>query len=300
MSGTIPRRARYLTFSGLATLGLAVLAQFSAGGSVIAADAYAVPLHQAPPITNSGFQDSGGETCPGSPAMWGWHFILTGGEAEFVQLTTTFETAGVIVTNTFGPPDAKHAYVYTATDDTLLAASAMVTGGDPDKVRLVLSHTCAGGQAETPSPTPSAPPTTVPPTTVPPTTVPPTTVPPTTVPPTTVPPTTVPPTTVPPTTVPPTTVPPTETVVPTTPAPVVSGTRLTQTPDVTVSPSVKGVKQTRAAQPPQVGAGRLPNTGNPMPVALLLALGLGLIAAGVVTTVAGEPAPVTASPKHRR
>ena len=328
MIGTMPSRARYLTFSGLATLGLAVLAQLSAGGTVAAAETYSVPLHQSPPITNSGFQDSGNESCPGSPAMWGWHFILTGGEAEFVELTTTFQTAGVVVTDDFGPPDDKHAYVYTATDDTLLAATATVTGGDADKVRLVLSHTCAGGSAGTPSPsvspseTPSETPTTVPPTTVPPTTVPPTTVPPTTVPPTTVPPTTVPPTTVPPTTVPPTTVPPTTvppttvppttvppTVAPTTippetttpPAPVVSPTRLTRTPDASVSPSVKGVKQTRAPQP-QVAGNRdtLPTTGNTVPVGLLLLVGFALVGAGVVSTVAGEPAPVTAGGKHRR
>lgn len=293
MNGTIPRRARYLTFSGLATLGLAVLAQLSAGGTVAAAETYAVPLHQATPITNSDF-GHGHESCPGSPAMWGWHFVLTGGEAVFVQLTTTFQEAGVIVTDTFGPPDAKHAYVYTPTDDTLLSAVAQVSGGDPEAVQLQLSHTCAGGDTvETPPPT-TPPPTTVPPTTPPPTTVPPTTPPPTTVPPTTPPPTTVPPTTPPATTVPPTTPP---VVVTTPPSPEVSSSRFTRTPDVTISPSVKGVKQTRA---PQVAGGRLPSTGNPVPVAVLLLLGFALIGGGVVTTIAGEPAPVTATPKHRR
>src|SRR5699024_2784473 len=109
---------------------------FGAAGTVPAVDvpAYPVTLHQAPPITNSEFEDDEND-CPGPPAQWGWHFILTGGEAAFAELTTTFETAGVIVTTTFGPPDAKHAFVYTATDDTLTSATALVTGGDPTKVR---------------------------------------------------------------------------------------------------------------------------------------------------------------------
>ena len=330
MSRSIPRRARHLVVAGLASLGLAAV-QLAVSGSVTAADTpYETTLHQSPPIKNSTFEDDEGD-CPGSPAMWGWHFILTGGEAQFAQLTTTFQTAGTITTTSFGPPDAKHAYVYTATDDTLLSASALVNGGDPSKVRLVLSHTCDGGgvtstptptpsesvsptPTETPSPTESVSPT---PTETPSPTesvsptpteteTPTPTVSPTE---TETPSPTVSPTE---TETPSPTVSPTETetpspsvsptVLPTetetaTPSPTVSGTRLTRAPTPSISPSVRGVKRTRA---PQVGGSGLPSTGTVVPVGLLLVLGFGLVGAGVVMTVSSEPAAVRAGGRHRR
>jgi hypothetical protein len=314
MSVSFPRRARYFTFAGLATLTLGAFAQLAVAPAASSADAHAVTLHQDPPITNSQYSSKG--DCPGSPAQWGWHFVLPTNDDAWVSLTATFQTAGTL---TLGPSDfpspTKHAYLYTPTDDTLLSASGTATGGDDTTFNL--SHVCAGGGTnETPSPTPTVSPTTVPPTTEAPSETPsetPTTVPPTTEAPsetpTTVPPTTEAPsetpsetpTTVPPTTVPPTTEAPSETpsaevsatettTSSPTPGATVLPTRLTNTP--TTTPSVQGVKTVR-------GSG-LPTTGTPVAVSLLLLLGIGLIGAGAVATVAGEPRTAGGPGKHRR
>jgi len=52
-----------------------------------------------------------------------------------------------------------------------------------------------------------------------------------------------------------------------------------------ISPSVKGVKIVRPVTRPRVAPGALPTTGNTVPVAILLALGVGMFAAGVGMTV---------------
>ena len=65
---------------------------------------------------------------------------------------------------------------------------------------------------------------------------------------------------------------------------------------LTISPTVEGVKVVR----PAVGPTTLPTTGTPFPVLLLVLLGLGLMGAGVVTTVAGEHGTAGATPRHRR
>lgn len=319
MSG-FSRRARLLTFGGLATLGLAAVAQLAVTSAAVSADAtYVVPLHQTPPIQNSTFEEKG--DCPGSPAQWGWHFVLSTDDASFVSLTTTFATTGVVVTTSFGPPTDKHAYVYTATDDTLLSAVATVSGGDPEKTMLLLSHTCAGGGGtETPTPTPSVSATETPTPTPTESVTPTETVTPTeSVQPTeteTTPAETTPPaTTAPPTTPSESETPTPEvsgTVITTTPAETVSETpsetasvlptKLTQSPSesveatTTVTPSVQGVKSER----PNVGGTGLPRTGTPLPVGLLVLLGFGLVGAGVVATVAGEPQAAGGSGKHRR
>jgi hypothetical protein len=305
MSATLTQRARYLTVAGLATLGLAVVSQLAASTAAISADTYDVPLHQSTPITGSGFENFDTEPCPQSPPLWGWHFVLTGNDATFVSLSTTFEDAGTITTTTFGPPDDGHAYVYTPTDDTLTAATATVTGGDPEKVMFVLSHTCGGSDtnetptptpsasesasetpsatpSETPSETPSATPSETPSATVSATeTATPT-----------------PSETVSET--PSATVSATETATETpseTPSATVSGVRFTNTPAGSASPTVEGVRQTRT---PAVRGSRLPTTGSPLPVGLLLLVGFALVGAGVVTTVSGETRPATVGGRHRR
>ena len=76
--------------------------------------------------------------------------------------------------------------------------------------------------------------------------------------------------------------------VPTEDAPCVEPTVLPTTvvsPSPSVSPSVKGVKINRPVTRPRVEPGALPTTGSTMPVALLLALGIGLVATGVGMTV---------------
>lgn len=60
-----------------------------------------------------------------------------------------------------------------------------------------------------------------------------------------------------------------------------------ETPIVSISPSVRGVKIVRKrVTPPTVAGGRLPTTGANVSVALLLLLGFGLVAGGVAVTVA--------------
>jgi hypothetical protein len=262
MAVSFTRRARRLTVAGLATLTIGMGAQFAAAPAAVSADTYSVPLHQDPPITNSGFPDKG--DCVGSPAQWGWHFVLPNAAASFVSLTVTFQTAGTITLGAgdFGPPTDQHAYVYTATDDTLLSASAEVSGGDVAFFNL--SHVCAGGGNESATPTPT----------------------------------------------------PSESVTPSesasaTPTPEVSATETaTPTPsesaevlptELSATPTpgatVEGVKRTRG---PAVAPNDLPSTGTPIPVALLLLLGFGLLASGVLTTVAGEAYPGRPVGRHRR
>ncbi len=300
MSARFTRRAKALTFGGLATLGLAVLAQLAVTPAATSLDTYTVPLHQDTPITNSGYGDKG--DCPESPAQWGWHFVLPGNDTSFVKLTVTFENAGEVVVTTFGPPTAQHAYVYTSTDDTLKSATAEVTGGEVDWFNL--SHVCTGTTVqETPSPSPSETvsetPSATPSETV------------------SESPSESPSETVSesPSESPSETVSETPSSTPSetvseTPSPEVSETQIVTsspsesvevlpteiTKSATPSASVKGEKVVR----PAVGPTRLPSTGTPFPVLTLVLLGVGLLAAGVVTTVAGEPRTAGTTPRHRR
>ena len=70
-----------------------------------------------------------------------------------------------------------------------------------------------------------------------------------------------------------------------TPSPSVSGT-VSESPSASTTPSVKGVVLTRRPNAPEVIGGRLPTTGSNASVALLLLVGLGLVATGVSITVA--------------
>jgi hypothetical protein len=194
---------------------------------------------------NSTFPEHG--QCPGDG--WGWHFVVPG-NGNFVTLSVTFASAGTINMSgdDFGPPDDSHAYVTTPTDDTLLAGSATITGGNKDEFNL--SHTCPG--TTTPSPSPSTSPSESPspsPSTSP----------------------SESPSPSPSESVSPTpSASPSETTSPT-PAPSVSATVTTRAPST--KPTVKGVKRTRT------GAQTLPRTGKPiLPLTLL---GLFFVAAGV-------------------
>lgn len=210
------------------------------------------------PVTASAFSEHSDCAFPESPdlspPMWGWHFVLPGGEATFVSLTATFETAGDITIP--GPngafvQDGKGAVVYTPTDDTLKNATASIEGTTPQGY-FVLSHTCLpNGSSATPTPSASAsasasetPSASVSATA---------------------------------TSTPSSSASETATA---TPSSEVSGTAFTSSPasspaSGSISPSVLGVKQTRGG----VGGVGLPTTGSP--VAPLIALGTLLVAAGV-------------------
>ncbi len=85
-------------------------------------------------------------TCPGSPAQYGWHFVL-GPDTDFVTITATFQDAGQVSSSgPFNQPTSMHAYLYTSGPDTLLNATAQVNG---PSTRFVLS-TCARGHRQRP------------------------------------------------------------------------------------------------------------------------------------------------------
>jgi hypothetical protein len=113
-------------------------------------------------------QDCNGLPRPVGPGEVAWHFILpqsvladpvsSNPRNIFDTLTVTFATAGTVTFSAitdFGPPSQAHAYVYTATDDTLtggvatigrLAVADPLQGNDPE---FNLSHTCASTEEPT-------------------------------------------------------------------------------------------------------------------------------------------------------
>ncbi|HEX7017984.1 MAG TPA: hypothetical protein VF209_03700 [Patescibacteria group bacterium] len=86
--------------------------------------------------TNEAFQEE--EDCPAGTSDYGWHFVLPGNDSEFVSLTVTYQNDGVI-TDFISRPTAKHAYQYTSGPDTLVSATAEITG---TATRFNLSHVC--------------------------------------------------------------------------------------------------------------------------------------------------------------
>ncbi len=126
------------------------------GTSALAATTISIKSAQVP-VQASAFAEHDDCDFAGAPtsstSMWGWHFVLPGGDATFVTLTATFETAGEVTLP--GPDgmfvqDGKGAVVYTATDDTLTGAVATIDGTTPQGY-FVLSHTCLPGTSPTPS-----------------------------------------------------------------------------------------------------------------------------------------------------
>lgn len=146
----------------IGALLVAVLSYSSPGG---ATSTVTINLH-GPHVgaTNADFQE--GE-CPSGG--YGWHFV-TRGQTQFVSVTAVFANTGTVQA-TVGQPTNKHAYAYTAGIDTLLSATAVVTGGEEGDTFL-LSHVCVPEVPETTTSTVPETTTTVPETT---TTVPPTT-----------------------------------------------------------------------------------------------------------------------------
>lgn len=75
---------------------------------------------------NPGFNSG---SCPVSPNgyQYGWHLVLPDISHSFLTINCTFSKAGT-VTDMVQEPCGMHAYVYTPTGDTLLGASANVSG----------------------------------------------------------------------------------------------------------------------------------------------------------------------------
>jgi len=111
------------------------------------------------PVTAANFPGSHLTDCPDWTAGGSkdsFHFVADSA-FDFVSLTVEFST-GTVTTTTFGPPDAKHAYVQAPAGATLVNAWATLTPvPDPESpaADFQLSHVCVG----TPVTTTSAPPT---------------------------------------------------------------------------------------------------------------------------------------------
>ncbi|MFC7969133.1 LPXTG cell wall anchor domain-containing protein [Streptomyces cinereoruber] len=115
--------------------------------AALAADDNRPTLRQQLPLTAAEF-GKGGESCPGVPSdKDGWHFVLPGNKADFVELKVTFEPGGTQVVTDFsgfGNPQGKHAYVASQPGAELQKVEAVITGGPlPGKGnKFPLSHTC--------------------------------------------------------------------------------------------------------------------------------------------------------------
>jgi hypothetical protein len=288
---------------------VAAMTLFAAGtltsiGGLYVGGASGAPLLQQEVGTTVGLNPSHvGATNPGfSPAKtdapgdgcW-WHFIAPG--SEFLTLTVVFEDAGTITYDSpaeFGPPSLQHAWVPTPGPDTLLSGTATIDGGAS---QFVLSHIQACEPPDTTQPSSSSVPgssSTTPTTTA-------TTMPSTTAPSTTAPSTTAPSTTTPSTTTASTTTASTSTTTATSVAgssTTVLGTLQTITSVESVTSQLSVVSVSPSVAPTQsVGSGTLPRTGGGAGDLRLVALGLGMVAAGALLHTQRN-APY--QPRHRR
>ncbi|MFF9852683.1 LPXTG cell wall anchor domain-containing protein [Streptomyces litmocidini] len=134
-------------------LPAAALVAAAAGSLALAPAAFAsdsshtYPLHQPTPVVAADAPHDG--DCPTVPAdKDGWHFVIPGKGVEFTKLTVTFEPGGEQVITTFGPPDAKHAYVASAPGAKLVSAEAVVDGVIKQGW-FNLSHTCVAESGTT-------------------------------------------------------------------------------------------------------------------------------------------------------
>ncbi|MEU7389362.1 LPXTG cell wall anchor domain-containing protein [Streptomyces tanashiensis] len=124
----------------------AALVAAMAGSVILAPTAFAsdgthtYPLHQKTPIAASEASHDG--DCKTIPASQdGWHFVIPGNGVDFTKLTVTFDNGAPIVITSFGPPNAKHAYVGSAPGAKLTSAEAEVNGVIKQGW-FNLSHTC--------------------------------------------------------------------------------------------------------------------------------------------------------------
>ncbi|MCI0384005.1 LPXTG cell wall anchor domain-containing protein [Streptomyces sp. CNQ085] len=105
----------------------------------LATESSSPELRQPLPITAAEFEKG---DCPTVPAdKDGWHFVLPGNKAVFVELTVTFEPGGTQTITEFGPPSDKHAYAASEPGAKLVGVEAEIEGSvKHDKFNL--SHTC--------------------------------------------------------------------------------------------------------------------------------------------------------------
>jgi LPXTG-motif cell wall-anchored protein len=129
----------------------------------------AIPLNPAHvgSVGSEFTQDCTGLPRPVAPGEVAWHFVLPQSVLElfgpnptnvFDTLTVTFASFGIVTLDQvaqFGPPHQAHAYIYTPTNDTLLAGTATVGRRDSAPVQATndsqfnLSHTCASTEPPT-------------------------------------------------------------------------------------------------------------------------------------------------------
>jgi hypothetical protein len=142
MGKTVRRRIWQLLTGTVAGAALMLSAMSPAAASL----ATLKPEHVG--STNPGFQSG---PCPDNlngPEDWGWHFVLQGNDTTFNSVSAVFQNEGTVTDFVSDPPGKpKHAYVYTSGPDTLLGATADVTGPDTE---FVLSHVCTGTTAGPP------------------------------------------------------------------------------------------------------------------------------------------------------
>lgn len=245
------------------TIAAATVALLVVATAAVASTTISIKSSQVP-VQASQFAEHDDCAFPGqpsqSPPMWGWHFVLPGGEATFVSLTAHFATAGdVTLPGSSGAfvQDGKGAVLYTATDDTLTGAEATIEGTTPQGY-FVLSHTCLPTPSPTPTPSASVSATATasssPSLSVSPSA----------------------------------SVSATSTATTSTPSAEVSGVVLTNSPSPSITPNVKGVKLTQGA----VAGTALPSTG-------FSALGL-LVLAGLLTATGLVLAATRPKGRHAR
>lgn len=151
---TVRRRSYLLTLPAFLVASVA-LATAAAASTTISIKSSQVPVQA------SEFEEHGSCGYQGSaarPGQYGWHFVLPGQNPVFVSLTAHFATAGDV--SLPGPDgafvqDGKGAVVWTATDDTLTGAEAVIDG-ETTQGYFVLSDTCVPTPTVTPSATVSA------------------------------------------------------------------------------------------------------------------------------------------------
>lgn len=139
-------KSKYVLFSLIVILIFSVTALALADGHT---EVTLNPDHVG--VTNSQFGSV--SDCPTPPAgqedWYGWHFVLLG-NYNFTSLSVTFANAGTFSADPFpggvfiAHPDNSHAYIWTPTDDTLLAGSGTRDGdeGPPNVTSFNLSHVC--------------------------------------------------------------------------------------------------------------------------------------------------------------
>ncbi|PJE97077.1 LPXTG cell wall anchor domain-containing protein [Streptomyces carminius] len=134
---------RTLTWTRTAAVSAAAALLLAPAAPAFATDTYSPELRQ--PLPRTATEDDGAapqeDDCPTVPDdKDGWHFVLPGNKATFVELTVTFEPGGTQTITDFGPPSDKHAYVASEPGAKLTAIEAEVKGGNLKKFNL--SHTC--------------------------------------------------------------------------------------------------------------------------------------------------------------